>query len=75
MRTLEDIMIHMVDIMLQIGRYHEYIGDWELFSSLGSSLTKDIYFIAGVPKKVTRLFENSKKNDSLTSLVIPFLNY
>ena len=25
--------------------YHEHIGDWELYGSSGSSLTKDIYFI------------------------------
>ena len=25
--------------------YHQYIGNWELFSSIGSSFTKDVYFI------------------------------
>ena len=30
--------------------------------------------IWGVPKKATRLFENSKKSNSLTCFVLPFLN-
>ena len=45
MRTLEEIMIDMEDIMIHIGGCHEYVGDWELFSSLASSLTKYILYI------------------------------
>ena len=38
-------------------------------------MTGFFIFIPGVPKKFTRLFENNKKIISLTTLVIPFLDY
>ena len=38
------------------------------------SIIRAIYFILVVPKKATRLFENNKETNQLTSLLLPLLN-